>query len=138
MAKYYCYFGEQVKGPISYEIIRNALWRGEITEDMMIRVENADEWTPLRYAIDGMRAEHEREKNEILTPRQNKFADNLLTTSFIVFICAALAQFIAGAILWSNGSLAVGLPLTLSSLGYIFPIAVSYVLRQMFRHQLRG
>lgn len=105
---------------------------------MMIRGENADEWIPIRDAIDDMRTEHEREKNEILTPRQNKFADNLLTTSFIVFIFAALAQFIAGAILWSKGSPEIGLPLMLSTPGYIFPISVSYVLRQMFRHQLRS
>ncbi len=138
MAKYYCYFGKQVKGPFSYEIIRNALWRGEITEDMMIRGEDADEWTPLRDAIDDMRTEYEREKNEILTPRQNKFADNLLTASFIVFICAAHAQLITGFALCTKLSPEIGLPLIISAPGYIFPIAVSYVLRQMFRHQLRS
>lgn len=124
-----------VKGPVSARDLIG-YFGGVIhsRDKRLILKEGVDNWVSIGSMIDEINKDIEAASK----PAKDKCADNLLTASFIVFICAALAQFIAGAILWSNGSLAVGLPLTLSSLGYIFPISVSYVLRQMFRHQLRS
>ena len=154
MAKYYYYDLDKRYGPVDdKELI--ALYDGNlISADTQICIEGGDKWTPLQSVIDRIKSRQSIIKSVSLSPSPvvstdkndiplsgqscNETADILLSTCVIVFIFFALAQFIAGAALCSEASLEIGLPLMLSVPGYIFPIAIAYVLRQMFRHQLRG
>lgn len=69
---------------------------------------------------------------------QNECADNLLTVCVFVFFAMAIAQIVFGIVYLDNGMKEIGVSLIFSSLAYIFPISISYALRQIFRNNLNG
>lgn len=120
-----------VKGPVLSSVLQRALWSGCVTRNTMVCKDGSKEWVSLGSVWD--------EAGKVAKKQmQNECADNLLTVCVFVFFAMAIAQIVFGIVYIDRKMQELGISLIFSSLAYIFPISISYALRQIFRNNLNG
>ena len=134
MARYYYNTRGQTAGPVSARKLKS-IFEGflYLSDDDLACPYGSSEWVPINTILNQIHADIRSE----MIPIQNKRADILLTSCVAVFTIASIIQIISGISYCTKGLTTIGFSLIISSPLYLFPISVAYVLRQMFRHQLR-